>query len=61
LRWQGIAKPSLRQCVTDANGIAKAYNPQAIDPITKQQPMDWAKDIFISGYDQITFQMGNYK
>ena len=60
LLWDDSTKPPFRFCVNEANRRAKEYNPQAIDPATNQQPMDWAKDIFISGYDQITFQMGNY-
>ena len=58
--WGGSSKPAFRSCVNDANRIAKEYNPQAVQPVTGQQPMDWQKEILIFGYDQITFQMGNY-
>jgi len=48
--WTDDGKP-FRAAVDLANADAKTFNPQV--------PLDWAKDISITGYDQITFQMGN--
>ena len=49
--WADDGEP-FAAAVDQANVDAKTFNPQV--------PLDWAKDIFITGYDQITFQMGNF-
>jgi hypothetical protein len=60
-RWQSASNPGFRQCVVEANAAAKAYNPQAVDPQTGAQPMEWSRNIVITGYDRLTFRMGNYQ